>query len=322
MDSEKSPKVAKYFNCDICDYKSSKKSDYAKHLSTDKHQHRVNDSDLREMVVKKSPKISNICHYQCKCGKIYKYDSGYYRHKKICTEHTTETNKSNGEEIVKTSSEPTISVDKDELIKYLMKENSEFKQLIVDQNKLVVKMCEKSAQSSSSISNSNINSNNKTFNLNFFLNEQCKDAVNMSDFIDSIVVSLTDLENTGRLGFVEGLSKLFIKHLEKLDTYKRPIHCSDLKREVLYIKDENKWEKDTDEKEKLQKAIKDVGFKNIKQISEWVKKYPDCREADSRKNDQYIKITMNAMSGGTKEEQEKNISKIIANIAKEVVIDK
>lgn len=319
MDSEKSPKVAKIFKCDICDYKSSKKSDFIKHLATEKHQHRVNDSKPREMIVKKSPKISNICNYQCKCGKIYKYDSGYYRHKKQCTEHKiTETNK-NSEDIIASGTEPTLAVDKDELIKYLMKENNEFKQLILDQNKLVVKMCEKT---SSSISNSNINSNNKTFNLNFFLNEQCKDAINMSDFIDSIVVSLTDLENTGRLGFVEGLSKLFIKHLEKLDTYKRPIHCSDLKREVLYIKDENKWEKDTEEKEKLQKAIKDVGFKNIKQISEWVKKYPDCREADSRKNDQYIKITMNAMSGGTKEEQEKNINKIIANIAKEVVIDK
>jgi hypothetical protein len=319
MDSEKSPKVAKIFKCDICDYKSSKKSDFIKHLATEKHQHRLNDSKTREMIVKKSPKISNICNYQCKCGKIYKYDSGYYRHKKQCTEHNIiETNKNN-EEIFASGTEPTLAVDKDELIKYLMKENSEFKQLILDQNKLVVKMCEKS---SSSISNSNINSNNKTFNLNFFLNEQCKDAINMSDFIDSIVVSLTDLENTGRLGFVEGLSKLFIKHLEKLDTYKRPIHCSDLKREVLYIKDENKWEKDTEEKEKLQKAIKDVGFKNIKQIAEWVKKYPDCRESDSRKNDQYIKITMNAMSGGTKEEQEKNINKIIANIAKEVVIDK
>lgn len=322
MDSEKSQKVAEFFKCEVCDYKSCKKSDFQKHLSTDKHRHRLNDSNRREMVVKKSPKISNICHYQCKCGKIYKYDSGYYRHKKQCTEHKKlETDKDSGEEIINSNTEPTISVDKDELIKYLMKENSEFKQLIVEQNKLVVKMCEKSTQSSS-ISNSNINSNNKTFNLNFFLNEQCKDAVNMSDFIDSIVVSLTDLENTGRLGFVEGLSKLFIKHLEKLDTYKRPIHCSDLKREVLYIKDENKWEKDTEEKEKLQKAIKDVGFKNIKQIAEWVKKYPDCRESDSRKNDQYIKITMNAMSGGTKEEQEKNINKIIANIAKEVVIDK
>lgn len=312
----KSSKKFQIFNCEFCNYNTSRKSQYKRHLTTDKHKNNENDSKMivndSDLVPKSSKKFS------CTCGKIYKYDSGYYRHKKICkhTQPNVTNNICNENSIVSKAENSNIEVQ--ELVKQLVKENNELKNMIINVCQQIQPLT-----TTNNIQNiNNVNSNNKTFNLNFFLNEQCKDALNMSEFIDSIVLNLSDLENTGRLGFVEGLSKLFIKHLEKLDTYKRPIHCSDLKREVLYIKDENKWEKETDDKEKIQRAIKEVGFKNIKQITEWVKKYPDCRDSESRKNDQYIKITMNAMSGGTKEEQVKNINKIISNIAKEVVIDK
>jgi hypothetical protein len=312
----KSSKKFQNFDCIFCNYTTSRKSQYKRHLTTDKHKNNENDS---KMIVNDStlvPKSSK--KYVCKCGKMYKYDSGYYRHKKMCKEIECVTTSyvSNNNSIITNNDNANIEVQ--ELVKHLVKENNELKNMIMN----VCQQIQPLTTTNNIQHINNVNSNNKTFNLNFFLNEQCKDALNMSDFIDSIVLNLSDLENTGRLGFVEGLSKLFIKHLEKLDTYKRPIHCSDLKREVLYIKDENKWEKETEDKEKIQKAIKEVGFKNIKQIAEWVKKYPDCRDSESRKNDQYIKITMNAMSGGTKEEQVKNINKIISNIAKEVVIDK
>jgi hypothetical protein len=312
-DSKNSPEISKKrqnFMCKYCDYSTYKYSDFKKHVVTDKHKKRI---EYNKMIETQNDKSQNNANYKCICGRVYKYDSGYYRHKKICDMQKKEDlcGEENG----------VFSVSKDELIKYLLKENEEFKNLIMEQNKVVNKIYENTAISST-INNNNINSNNKTFNLNFFLNEQCKDALNMSDFIDSIIVNMSDLENTGRVGFVEGLSKLFIKHLEKLDTHKRPIHCSDLKREILYIKDRDEWEKDNEEKEKLQRAIKEVGMKNIRQIAEWVKKYPDCRQSDSRKNDQYIRITMNSMSGSTEEEQAKNINKIISNIAKEVVIQK
>jgi hypothetical protein len=124
------------------------------------------------------------------------------------------------------------------------------------------------------------------------LNEQCKDALNIGEFVDSIKLQLTDLENTGRTGYVEGISKILIKNLNELDVIKRPIHCSDLKREVLYIKDNDEWTKETDDKPVLKNAIKQVANKNIKQISEWTNLYPDCKKSDSKKNNQYLNIDL------------------------------
>jgi hypothetical protein len=168
----------------------------------------------------------------------------------------------------------------------------------------------------------NNNSHNKTFNLQFFLNEECKDALNISEFVSSIKVELEDLEATGRLGYVEGVSRIMNKNLKVLDVNKRPIHCSDLKREVLYIKNDDQWTKEEDAKPILKRAIKDVAFENIKMIGEWRKKYPGCMASDSRKNDLYLKIVGNAMSGLTTEEQLSNIDKIVSKVAKEAVINK
>jgi hypothetical protein len=169
--------------------------------------------------------------------------------------------------------------------------------------------------------NSN-NINNNSFNLNLFLNEKCKDAINMNEFVDNIKMQLSDLENFGHLGYVEGITNILINNLKDLDTYSRPIHCSDFKREVLYVKENNQWTKETDDKPLLKNAIRQVANKNIKQIQTWKANHPDCIYSDSKKNDQYNSIVMNSMSGGSSEEQQRNISQIVKNVSKVVVIDK
>ena len=169
--------------------------------------------------------------------------------------------------------------------------------------------------------NSNNNSHNKTFNLQFFLNETCKDAMNIMDFVDSIKLQLSDLEKVGKCGFVEGISNIIVQNLNSLDETKRPVHCTDSKREVMYVKDEDKWEKENETKVKLRKAIKNVAYKNTKMLSEFRTKHPDCLKSESKYSDKYNKLVMEAMGGKGDNDSEKE-DKIIKNIAKEVTIDK
>jgi hypothetical protein len=192
----------------------------------------------------------------------------------------------------------------------LLKQNNDLQKSLID------------LASKNNIGNNNIvNSQNKTFNLQFFLNETCKDALNISEFVNQIKLTISDLEETGKLGYAEGISKVFIKNLTNIDYTKRPIHCSDSKRDIIYIKDEDKWQKD-EQKSTLTKAIKQVANKNIKKISEWQKINPGYLDPESKQNDKYMKIVLNSMSGSTKEESEKNYEKIAKNIAKETVIEK
>jgi hypothetical protein len=293
---------AKFF-CEICDYHTSRKCNYDEHLLTSKHK--------SAMFSNEKPAISSAKFMCPNCCKFYKDNSGLWRHKKKCLvediDNIMPTNQSQNQ----TYDQP----NKDNLIEYLIKENAEFKTLIME-------LVKKDNNNLTNINSHNVNSNNKTFNLQFFLNEQCKDALNIGEFVDSIKVQLTDLETVGRIGYVEGVSKILIKNLNELDVIKRPIHCSDLKREVLYIKDDDKWSKENDDKLVIKKAIKDVANKNIKQIPVWTNLNPDCKNADSKSNDQYLKIVMNSMSGGSNEEQNHNIEKIIKNITKSVIIEK
>mgnify|MGYP000465533986 CR=1 FL=1 len=164
------------------------------------------------------------------------------------------------------------------------------------------------------------NSHNKTFNLQFFLNEQCKDAINIKDFVESIQVQISDLENTGRNGYVEGISKIFINNLEQLKTHERPIHCSDSKREILYIKDEDKWEKDAEQK-KMHKMVRRVADKNARMLPKFKEAHPDCIKSTSRYSDQYNKIIMEAMGGRGDDDFEKE-EKIIKRVSKEVMVEK
>lgn len=239
--------------------------------------------------------------YACEnCEKTFKDRSGLWRHKKKCHNNTTIDG---------------IDVrDKDALVLHLLKQNGEL------QNKII----ELSANSTITNNNSynTTNNINKSFNLNFFLNETCKNAMNITDFVSSIKVNLDDLEHTGRQGYIEGISSIIIKNLNNIEQNMRPLHCSDFKREVLYIKDNDSWLKETDNKPILTNAIKTIANENIKQINKWKDNYPDCTKSDSKKNDLYLKIVSNSMNGLTKEEGEKNINKIITNVAKNVIIDK
>jgi hypothetical protein len=240
-----------------------------------------------------------------KCNKKYKARNSLWYHEKTCN-------------YIQETEAPISEVyDKDEIIHLLVTQNKELFDLI--KNGIV-------NNTNTTVTNSNNNNttniDNKTFNLNFFLNETCKDAMNITDFVSSIQMNLEDLEHTGRTGYVEGISNIIIKNLNKLEEHLRPLHCSDFKREVMYIKDNDIWVKETTDKPILTKAVKCIANENIKQITGWKENYPDCTKADSKKNDLYLKIVSNSMNGLTKEEGEKNMNKIISNIAKKVIIEK
>jgi hypothetical protein len=292
------------FSCFLCDFICCKKSDWDRHLETKKHLYRQSGNLFPNMEIKKNALLN------CVCGKKYTSQSGLWKHKKSCSKKLPE--KSFEEEMIQNDFKITPQMFYD-----LLKQNNELQQAIInlsqDKGPNIANNCG---------NNNNNNSNNKTFNLQFFLNETCKDAINLSDFIDQIQISISDLEETGKLGYAEGISKVFIKNLNDVVYTERPIHCSDSKRETLYIKDNNKWIKDDQNKTTLTKAIKHVAHKNIKQISEWQKLHPDFSDPESKTNDKYMQIVLNSMSGSTKEECEKNYEKIVKNVIKEIVIQK
>ena len=278
------------FTCKICDFNCFKKGDWNRHIVTIKHCKLLNPKN-----------ITSECaiEYDCKCGKVYKHQSSLSLHKKTCS----------GKKVTSDDSEPSEK----ELIMMLLKQNSE----------LIMKMgTNNTTNNMTNNTATNMTNNNKTFNLQFFLNEECKNALNISEFVSSIKMDLGDLEKTGLLGYAEGISNIINKNLSELDQTMRPIHCSDVKREVFYVKHDDQWTKENESKPVLTKAIKQIAHDNIRQISQWQKKYPDCRDPDSTKNDIYLNIVSNAMSGGTTEEQLKNYEKIISNVAKEVTIEK
>jgi hypothetical protein len=293
------PKICSKYSCEKCDYHTSKKSSYDDHLLTAKH-------NLAMFSNQKSAMLS--CKFMCpNCCKEYKDNSGLWRHKKKCI-----TPCITPEQPVYTTQQSTITTD---VVLQILKQNEDLQKLLVEQTTKLMEL----AKDGKNIINSNNTTNN--FNLNVFLNEKCKDAINITDFVNSLVVTINDLEETARLGYAEGISKIFVNGLKQLDVYKRPIHCSDLKREVLYIKDQDNWEKD-DDKAHLLQAIKVVGNKNIKQISEWQKINPHFKDPESKQNDKYLSMLCNVMSGGSQEETAKNYDKIVRNIVKETVIEK
>jgi hypothetical protein len=299
------PKNPLTFECVSCHYKSSNRKDYKKHLQTIKHLSSKDTSNKPS----KNPK-EDIQIFACNCGKKYKHRQSLYNHKKIC-------NVLNGTENIDMNKDQPITT---ELVLQLIKQNEKLQEMLHDQHNKMYNI----AKDNKCITNNNGNTtnNNNHFNLNFFLNEQCKDALNLMDFVESLNVQLKDLEYTATKGYAEGISNIFIKGLSNLHVHNRPLHCSDSKRDVLYIKENGEWLKEDEEKSKLTKAIKIIGNKNMKQISEWQKAYPEYNDPTSKQNDKYMKMIYNTMSGSTKEEADKNYDKIIRNIVKEVVIDK
>jgi hypothetical protein len=253
------------FYCNICDYGTSKKSSYKNHCESKRHHTKIFTTNNNE-------NYANLCSskYQCeKCDKKFKDRTGLWRHKKKCvTKNEDNTEFIDGINIK----------DKDALVLHLLKQNSDLQNKIID-------MASKSTITNNTNSH---NTTNKTFNLQLFLNETCKNAMNITDFVSSIKMELADLEHTGRTNYVEGITNIVVKNLNNLEQQMRPLHCSDLKREVLYIKDNNEWTKENDNKPILTKAIKTIANENIKQINKWVQHYPDCVKSDSMKNELYF----------------------------------
>jgi hypothetical protein len=288
------------FYCEKCDYGTSRKSNIEKHYLTSKHTKTTLLTTFDNVLVAKSSTKKYSCE---KCNKHYNDRAGLWRHNKKCLNDKVLTDTYND----------NPSENKDELINYLIKENKEFKSLILE----IIK--KDTTQNNITNSNNTItNSHNKTFNLQFFLNETCKNAMNINDFVNSIKLQLSDLENVGKIGYVEGLSKIIIKNLKDMDVTERPVHCSDSKRETMYVKDQDKWEKESENNEKVLKAIEDIANKNSKLVKEWKQKNPECASSKSFKADVYSHIMIQAVCSNN----DANNNKILKKIAKEVTIDK
>jgi hypothetical protein len=294
-DNKKISKISKQFSCNLCDYHTSKQSEYCKHLATPKHQKIINGNE-------NTPKISKA--FTCdRCGQIYKYSSGLCRHKKKCNSVSTD------------SSNNDFVFDK-EFVMTILKQNAD---IIKENSALQTQMME--VIKNGTHNTTHTNSHNKTFNLQFFLNETCKDAMNITDFVDSIKLQLTDLMNMGDVGYVNGMSNIIIKNLKDLEVHERPVHCTDVKREVLYVKDEDTWNKETDGNPKIRCAIKRIAQKNSKQLFEFKHQYPDCVKSHSKHSDTYNNLIIESMGGKGDNDTEKE-NKIIKKVAKEVLVDK
>jgi len=339
------PLTIRTYSCEICDFITSNKKDYQRHVSSVKHIRRAKETadgqpmgKIGSFTQPDKPSQSQASRkqssalggagggggYKCdNCGQVYQSKSGIWKHSKKCNEMAQYGGGGGssgggggggggGDNVLK-----TMMFD-------MLKNNQDF------QNKVIEMMCVNSATAAtaaaaaahSEITNSNnFNgtnySHNKTFNLQFFLNEQCKDAMNISDFVSSITLKLSDLNDFGKMGYVEGISKIIIDNLRDTDIYKRPVHCSDAKRETLYVKDDNRWEREGPENEKMMNAVRVVEHKNISLINEWAKNNPRCEDSSTIENTKYLNLSRAVLDG-----DDQNIAKVIKRVTKEVVIDK
>ena len=315
MSPEKSQKTPSKFACKLCDYTTSNKKDYAKHLLTGKHKTRTELNNLEQ-------EKKEIKKYRCKnCNKSYSVRNSLWYHENKCKETEPQIKKDANLNDANLN-DGSISDASSNIIQLLIKETSDFKNIIFEMvksnNELQKQMIDVCKNTNSIIhTNSHNTTNNKIFNLQLFLNEECKDAMNMSEFINSIELKISDLENIGKVGYVEGMSSIIINKLNDTDMYKRPVHCSDAKRETVYVKEENIWEKDNSETKQMIKAVRGVDKKNYKMLTSWKNTDPKCMDSKSNECDKYMKIMSKVMDGDIE-----NVNKVIKKIAKEVVIEK
>ena len=321
---ENSPFIRHYFYCSKCQYKCVKKSDYIKHCATKKHN---KDKDTYE----------HVCH----CGKTYKHRQSLYSHKASCNIYESTTDTIDNETLKHTitnnyqrddvTGEP---LNKTELIIELLKQNQEFKDLIIEerrefqqiiteQNKQLNTQSEKMMELAGNIGNNNTtnSNNNNKFNMNVFLNEKCKDAISLTDFVNSMNLSVEDFIQTGELGFVNGLSRVMIEKINDMELCNRPLHCTDLKREVIYIKAAEKWEKD-ENKTKLRNAIKKIARKNDNIRPIWYETAPGVKTMGTENYEKFFKYSESSLGGCGKEETKLFEDRIMKNVMKEVTIDK
>jgi hypothetical protein len=321
MLTKKSPKISYKYICIDCNYKCNKKSEYDKHLNTAKHK-RLTNADEK---ISKNVYIDNK-KYICKCGKVYLQRQSLSRHKQTCSlvsEDITNT-------IIETNDNSAI-VD---TMMQLIKQNQEFKELIVEQQqenqkqqqenqKLQSQLIEAVKDSGNTYNNNNTinNNNNQKFNLNFFLNTTCKDAMNMSDFIENMEINFKDIENIGKNGYVTGMTEMILSRIKELDVTKRPLHCTDLKRETMYIKDNDEWSKDTPENTKLHKMIGYVAKRNYATIPLWRETYPECQNWNDPKYEFCVDMMRNIL-GDIGEKQTRLDNKVIKNLSKHITVEK
>ena len=292
-------KSSNKYNCCFCDYFTSRKNQFERHLATGKHKNATNETQMKQKSTEK---------FECMCGQIYNSRTTLWRHKKTCNIDDYHTD----------NLDDNFELSKEQIFN-ILKHNNELQQMLMEQNKTIIELSKNNQINSNNTTNTN--SHNKAFNLNFFLNETCKDAMNIMDFVDSIKLQLTDLERVGEKGFVEGISNIIIQKLKDLDVSKRPVHCTDKKREVLYVKDEDKWEKEDNDNKKVRKAIKHIASKNSKMLNVFREKYPDCIKSTSKYSDAYNKLVLESF-GGYGNEDNDNENKIIKKISQEVLVEK
>ena len=316
-------KIPKYY-CEDCKYITSNKKDFSKHLLTLKHKKIKMVSDGN----KKSPD-DNMQTFDCICGKKYKFESGLSRHRKKCI-YINNNDMIN--DVVEYKEIDNEDVDYKQMFLKIMNENNELKGMIIQQNnthmnesKELLNMVKSQQEHHNNqlrelipkVGNNNTTTTNNKVNIQIFLNENCKDAVNINDFLQGIQLQLQDLEKMNEIGYVNGITQIFKNGLNKLALTQRPLHCSDIKREILYVKDEDGWEKD-DNKEKINKAINTLGRKTLQRFPEWMEKNPNCNDSNTPANDEYHALIENTVAQNT----EDNKKKIMKNILKEVTIDK
>jgi len=292
------------YTCELCHYSTSRKSQYDRHSATEKHK-------LNNLAITSNDSaIVKSSNYMCAiCKKIYKDNSGLWRHKQKCKINNDADSIDN-----------ELVIDK-ELVMMLIKQNCELQNQMKEQQNQNCELQNRMLEMIKNGTTINNNSHNKTFNLQFFLNETCKDAMNIMDFVDSIKLTLSDLEKVGQIGYVEGISNIITTNLKALDVTQRPIHCTDTKREILYVKDENKWEKEAEKKDKIRKAIKCVANKNIRMLPKFKEIHPDCVKSESNYSDQYNTLMVESFGGSGNNDLEKE-NKIIKKISKEIIVDR
>ena len=299
------------FECNNCHYNTSRLSQYTRHLVTRKH-------IILQENIQIVPKIYNCVN----CNKMYKHHSSLWNHNKKCISKNDDIiekkydNKNNDENKNKQTISPQLNIEKlTAMFIDTVKQNQELQR---QSQEFQQKMFEMMKDNIGTTNNTMINSNNK-FNLNVFLNETCKDAMNLSDFIDSIKVKFEDIEYTGENGFAAGVSRIFLQELNKLEICKRPIHCSDVKREIFHIKDQNTWEK---ERKMLVKVIQQITRKNIVLLVDWRLAHPGCMEYRNKMNNKYDKINGECLGPYKDDEELRDYNRIITNVAKATIIDK
>jgi hypothetical protein len=324
MTTKKSQKIPKIFECEICEYSTCNKKDYAKHLSTGKHKRQQNASNRQPEIAKHSQN-----DFTCICGKSYKHRGSLFKHTKTCTfveekeeeETTIVQNTQNSGEA--TTELFTQLIEK--VINPLVKNQNDMVTSHNNLQNLIVTELIPKVGNTNTMTNSNNTTTNNTmnkFNMNIYLNEKCKDAMSLTDFIDNLKITDADFETTRTEGIVSGLTDIFTNELRELDVRKLPIHCSDIRRETFYIKEDDEWVKDDCKKSILSRAIDKAKGKANKFLPAWIDDHPNCWKSDSPYHLEWMNVVTIRFGNGDPKFNEKNTKKILKNLATEVLIDK